>query len=216
MALSLAEAIDRLYDDFAHHPRPTSIACCPCCFDEKDASELLSYGRLRTTPADALRPYAASVLFTVGGLDDYRHYLPRIMEIACVEGFAFPDFESVVGRLDHAAWTTWPRSERDAVHAFLDAIWEHALFAPDPLLWVDETLCGLGNAVEDLGPYLATWADNLADDRAAQRLLSFLTEDCRVGRDGLLQPTNAYWAKSRRRQVEKWLASPLITEFAGG
>lgn len=214
--MSLADAIDQLYDHFAPYPRPKSIACCPCCFDEDDERELLSYGRLRTTPAEALRSYAASVLFTVGSLDDYRHYLPRIMEIACGEGFAFPDVEGVVGRLGYAEWTTWPQDERDAIETFLRAIWEHALFAPDPVLTVDETLCGLGNAVDDLGPYLATWAQHLSDERAAHRLLEFLAEDCRVGRDGQLQPANAYWPKARRRQVVAWLGSPLITEFAGG
>jgi hypothetical protein len=61
----------------------------------------------------------------------------------------------------------WP--ERGAVRQYLAALWRHVLgvypCTPDP----DATLCGIGGAEDDLGPYLGAGGRRVARGRPAPR-----------------------------------------------
>jgi hypothetical protein len=217
----LAVAINSLYAAFARVPRPSSIDYCQCCFTAEDERAVLTDMPLGQLPAEALRPYAANVMFTVGGVADFRYLLPRLLEVACGEGFSWPDLESVVGRLRFAEWSSWQDEERDAVRNFLAALWANALAGCPDDQDVDTVLCAIGNAEDDLKPYLTEWASALdrPPDRlaAAVQLRSLLESgyrsDCNKRR-----LTNAFW-RDRDRQAEQviaWLSSAdlQLTLFA--
>ncbi|MEV4642089.1 hypothetical protein AB0J80_32545 [Actinoplanes sp. NPDC049548] len=207
MSEPLAATIDSLYATFAPVPRPTAVDYCDCCFTVEEERALLADVPLRQLPADALRPYAANVMFTVGGVDDFRHFLPRLLEIACGEGFSWPDLESVVGRLRFARWDGWPDDQRNAVRDFLTALWNHALTSEPEAEDVDAVLCAIGNAEVDLEPYLTAWTSTLSRPAAAQ-LRSLLEDGCRSDRTGR-RLTNAFWRDrdGQARQVLGWLSS---------
>ncbi|MEU4163417.1 hypothetical protein [Actinoplanes sp. NPDC026670] len=212
MSESLAVAINSLYAVFAGVPRPSSIDYCPCCFTAEDEQAVLTDMPVRQLPAEALRPYAANVMFTVGGVADFRYFLPRLLEIACAEGFSWPDLESVVGRLRFAEWRGWRDEERDAVHDFLAALWSSALTSGPDQEDVDTILCAIGNAEDDLEPYLIEWASALTrpSDRpaATEQLRSLLESGYRSDRNRR-RLTNAFWQDRDRQaqQVVAWLAS---------
>jgi len=205
----LQYAIDQLYDAFAAHRRPRSIEYCPCCFTPDEERELLAHVRLRSLPMDVLRPYAANVMMTVGGTEDFRYFLPRIVEIATLDTFHYPDLEGLTGRLPAAGWTTWPQSEQDAVRAYFRALWDDALFADEPAVGVGEALCAIGSAEDDVTAYLATWTGNLDQPDVVLALRSFVEIECRMDRRGRLRPGNAYWGH-RDRQVTAWLHGPHL------
>jgi len=205
MSTPLMEAIDRLYDEFASHSRPRSIDYCSCCFTPSEEQELLAPVRLRSLPMEALRPYAADVMLTVGGAADLRYFLPRIIEVATLESFLYPDLEGLIGRLPAAEWSTWPQPEQDAVRAYFHALWADALFSAEPAVGVGAALCAIGNAEDDLTPYLTRWTDSLDRASAVQALREFVEHDCRLDRHGRLRPTNAYWAKRAAAPVVDWL-----------
>ncbi|MFI5493994.1 hypothetical protein [Actinoplanes sp. NPDC051859] len=85
MTTPLPAAIDTLYDAFADYRRPSSLDYCECCFEEEERRAVLATVPVRELPAATLRRYAANVLLTVGGVDDFRYFLPRILEIAVGE-----------------------------------------------------------------------------------------------------------------------------------
>ncbi|MET8149635.1 hypothetical protein ACIBSW_23825 [Actinoplanes sp. NPDC049668] len=212
MSESLAAAINSLYAVFARVPRPSSIEYCQCCFTPEDERAVLTDMPVRQLPADALRPYAADVMLTVGGVADFRYFLPRLLEIACGEGFSWPDLESVVGRLRFAGWRSWQDDERDAVRDFLAALWANALAGDPDQEDVDTILCAIGNAEDDLKPYLTEWASALtrptAGPAAAAQLRSLLDGGYRSDR-GKRRLTNAFW-EDRDHQAEQviaWLSS---------
>ncbi|AVT31758.1 hypothetical protein C6361_22360 [Plantactinospora sp. BC1] len=208
MGTALAEAIDRLHVVFGGVPRPSAIDSCPCCFTPDDERKLLAPVPLAELTADDLGDYAAVVLFTVGGVADYRYFLPRMLEIGCTEGFLWPDLEPLLGRLRHAGWRSWPAGERHAVRELLAALWAEVL-ADDPAAVhdVDTVLCAVGNVEDDLTPYLAEWARQLARPTAAAALFDLLAHHCRpAGTTWRLG--NAFWAErgSQAAQVSAWLA----------
>lgn len=205
---ALTSAIDQLYDEFAANPRPRSIDYCPCCFTSDEERAVLALVPLRQVPIDVIRPYAADVMLTVGDAADLRYFLPRIVEIATLETFNYPELEGLIGRLPRAGWTSWPQGEQDAVRAYFQAMWTDALFADDPVVDYDAALCAIGNAEDDLTAYLAPWTDNLDRPDLIMALRGFV-ECCRMDRHGRLRPSNAYWG-DRDRPVVDWLNGPEL------
>lgn len=125
---------------------------CPCCTAPVDHSDLQA-APLRELSADQLRYYALTAMFTWGGLDDFKHFLPRLLELAAVEGFQALDTESLYGRLAYSKFDTWPPTEQAAVRAFAITHWRASLAdesADDP----DAVLTGVMCLGEDLTPYL--------------------------------------------------------------
>src|SRR5262245_26685041 len=94
MRPTLRQAIEGVYTAFLDVPRPTSVDGCPCCIGQKGISILLSKP-LRELSPDDLTHYAASAFLTVGAVEDYLYFLPRILEILATQHDWWPDPEVV-------------------------------------------------------------------------------------------------------------------------
>jgi hypothetical protein len=77
----LRKTIDAVYAAFASVPKPLRIDGCACCVDENEVTVLLTKP-LREISPSALSSYASSVFLTVGDKQDFRYFLPRILEIS--------------------------------------------------------------------------------------------------------------------------------------
>jgi hypothetical protein len=201
----LPAAIDQLYIAFASVRRPTTIDWCHHCRSESDVAGLLDTTPLRKLSAEALQRYAAHVLTTIGGIADFRYFLPRILEIACTGGFTWPDLELLTGRLDLASWTTWTPEETAAIRALFHALWSKTLTAypgdPD----AHSTLNAIGNAGSDLAPYLQEWTASLTRPPSAARLLDLLRySDWRL--DHTAHRASAH-VQDHQMQIAQWANS---------
>jgi hypothetical protein len=204
----LSAAIDRLYEVFAHVPRPSTIDYCDHCFSVDDERALLAPVELRQLSIDVLRPYAANVMLTVGDVDDLRYFVPRILEIACTVEFQWPDLEPLAGRLTTADWRHWPADETAAIGDLWRALWETTLAAFPSNLDIETVLCALANAEDDVRPYLNAWTAALHDPPAAAHLHHLLRDSAGWDRAaGSWRLANAFWG-DRDRQVTAWLAGP--------
>ena len=158
----IATAIEQLYTVFQHYPLPKTTNPCLCCHSV-DAERPLYSRPLRQLRQKDLEQYAGDALLVWGGLNEFRHFLPRIFEIyAFVERFSFPDREIIFGRLGYGEWRTWPQKEQDAVQGFLLALWRAALNEPpsDDLSCAPEIeswLCTLAQTEADLSLYCSEW-----------------------------------------------------------
>ncbi|GAA4953732.1 hypothetical protein [Actinoplanes utahensis] len=207
MTVSLTASITSLYDAFSRVPRPVALDYCACCFNPEEERAVLADVPLRSLPVEALRPYTANVIFNVGGPADLRYFLPRMLEIAAGDGFDRPDLEPLLNRMYHAGWHRWQPGERDAVRAFLTALWAEERNG--------DVLCAIGNAEDDLTPYLAAWLSALTDPATrpaeAAHLLTLLRDDYERGRKGP-RLVNAFWdgRPDQHAQVLAWLAGPEL------
>src|SRR5580704_16052492 len=120
MNSQLQTAIENVYAAFKDIPKPQSVDGCPCCIDEKGISILLTKP-LRELSPDDLTHYAASVFLTVGSVEDFLFFLPRILEILALNSEWWPDPEVVGRALLTSGFHTWPSNKSQAVSNYFDA-----------------------------------------------------------------------------------------------
>jgi len=117
--MHLENTIEALYETFADYPFKSSMEGCPCCVSGSD-KEKIHTASLRDLAAGDLSRYAHKAMTTWGDTDDFRHFLPRILELLAADQFD----SAVLRKLDHGQWKTWPVNEQAAIGDFLVAWWE--------------------------------------------------------------------------------------------
>src|SRR5262249_48655731 len=137
------------------------IAGCPHCVSRVD-SDALHLRALDVLTPDDVRYYATKAMTTFGDVDDFKHFLPRLLELLAHElelavlGF---DAEILGGKLALAGYASWPARERESVGRLFNAMWT-ALLARFPTQLEAETfLCTLAQFTATLDGYLAAWRD---------------------------------------------------------
>ncbi len=199
----LQAAIENVYAAFKDIPKPQFVDGCPCCIDEKGISVLLAKP-LRELSPDDLTHYAASVFLTVGSVEDFFFFMPRILEILALNSDWWPDPEVVALALGNSGFHTWPSNKSEAVSNYFDAkIVE--LLEKDHTGWdIDSWICALGRLGIDLTPFLRKIAAN------PLRLIEYYEVNSDQINDGKL--SNGFWddAPKEHRQVVEWFQSAEI------
>ena len=216
MSEDLTATINALYRTFGRVPKPRSVESCPHCADPGEP-DLLQPVPLRGLTVKDLRTYAGRALTTIGGVDDFRYFLPRLLEIASDgEGFSYPDLATVLGKLHYGKWTSWAEDEQQAVRGYLHALWARTLTRdPDGTDVADDTydagtvLSAIALLEDDLTPYLAAWDEALdqPDDLTAALQLEKLSRDGRRVKRGVPQLTTPYLdgRADQAGQILAWL-----------
>lgn len=157
----LEEAIEGLYVAFSGYPLPEDTMPCGCCHGPS-ANELLHGAPLRELQWKHLAGYSTEAIMVWGDLDCYKHFLPRIFELALTSGewHKTPNPERVFGILRYGQWRTWPCQEQESVERMLRAVWETVrsnLPIEGGYIDVDQWLCCISQCEDDLKPYLDQW-----------------------------------------------------------
>ncbi len=124
--VELSRAVAALYDAFDAYPLRERVDSCPHC--QLDAVERQLHVRpLREMTWGDLGTYSFKAITSFGDEDDLKHFLPRVLELYVLDHPGAPySLTMFLGKLDHAAWTTWPAAETAAIRHFVDA-WKQAL-----------------------------------------------------------------------------------------
>ena len=138
----LDSAIEQLYSLFLRYHKRSTILGCPCCVDRKDEKRLHSKP-LRELTADDLYEFAFSSLYTWGELEDFKHFLPRLFELAATEDHLPFNHEILFGKLSYGGFNGWPPDEQAAVTKYFIAAWESLLASDSDSYDMDAWLCGL-------------------------------------------------------------------------
>lgn len=148
-------AVEGLYRTFARYPLRACIEGCPHCRLE-DAEARLHTAPLRALSPDDLAAFASKAMTTFGDVDDFRHFLPRLAELATFRtGWELPQ---LCRKLVYAHWESWAEPERAAIEAWLQALervvaTDGSDIAIDPRDVVDASAV-LGRNLE---PLIARW-----------------------------------------------------------
>jgi hypothetical protein len=154
---------------------------------------------------EQLSGYASSVFLTAGSVDDFRYFLPRILDVSLHEPSWWPDREVVLSRLADANWLTWDRSELDALYRLFHAAFIAAMNGEeDPVADIDSWICGLALAGADLSLFLK----ELQEPSRIEILVAFFQDNAKSVATGTLQ--NAFW------QGHHTAAAPVATWFNSG
>jgi hypothetical protein len=198
--IALHAAIDGLYATFASYPLKRVIVGCPHCVSRAD-SDTLHVRALDALTPDDVRYYATKAMTTFGDVEDFKHFLPRLLELlareveaeGAEEDLGFNE-EILGGKLALAGYAGWPAVEREAVERFLDALWG-ALLARFPTHLDAETfLCFLAQFTT-LDRYLARWRGTHTRPALAHAVVAVYAPY-----------RSSFWPAPARRRFENWLA----------
>jgi hypothetical protein len=125
----LEEAVDGLYRAFARYPRRAAIEVCPHCVGRED-QDTLARLPLRSLSCAQLSRFGFKAMTTWGTPDDYKHFLPRILELASTpEAADWPglDMQLIASKLQLAGCASWASPELAALRDFISALRETIL-----------------------------------------------------------------------------------------
>lgn len=202
---SLDNAIDELYAAFSRVPKPQHIDGCECCADEDDLRRLLSFP-VREIPPDVLSPYAASALLTVGSVEDYLFFIPRILHVHVIDGSFWPD-PAITGRaISQTNPGDWPEPRRNALISFFGNVVRHSL-DPDRHHQIDDWLCTIANT----GLPTSTYLSDISQSQDA--VLAYFNENAAQLPQRKL--SNSFWElpNSGHDEIVDWFYSTNIRKI---
>ncbi len=80
MASDIHKCIKELYHVFAPYLLNVHVDTCPCCISSRDKA-VVSRKQLNELNYDELYRYTFKAMSTWGDVDDFKHFLPRILEL---------------------------------------------------------------------------------------------------------------------------------------
>ncbi|MBO9709174.1 MAG: hypothetical protein J7521_13290 [Caulobacter sp.] len=159
--IRLAAALEAAYDALSPYPVPTRLDAAPGRRPARILADLTS-APLRELPCERIGSYAGWAITTVGVSRDYKHFLPRLLELSVEGGCAYVGLEPfmLAGKIVHAGFGDWRPVERAAIGEVFHAAWLRSLDLPLVEAEAENWLCGdliLGGRLPDR---LAAWLAN--------------------------------------------------------
>jgi hypothetical protein len=188
----LGAAVESLYQVFGRYPLPARIDYCDHCVTPDQAAALHRVP-LRELSGDQLGTYAWKSFSTWGDLPDFKHFLPRLLELLTAGQLDDP---WIVLHKIGLRWQEWPADERAAVEAHLRAWWRGTLTRFPAPFDAATMLMAIGATELDIDPFLADW-ETASTESAARHLAEYV-------RQGDPAPGATF---------ERWLAGPAPTRM---
>lgn len=211
--LTLNESLEALYAAFADVKKPSFIEGCPCCIEDKGVDVLLSRP-LRELSESELSSYSFSAFKTVGSVQDYLYFLPRIMEFSILIPHWWPEPEITGLAISETRPLEWRQDRLEALQAVLAARIQTALAdvecGTDHL---DSWLCAASHIGLSVQPFLT----QIESSRV--HILELYSDNEEALEKGTL--ANPFWDvptldnKSKppclgHDQIVAWLKSPVV------
>jgi hypothetical protein len=126
MTDKLKISIEKLYDIFAKYQGLSKLEGSPLYDDLETWNKQLRSKKLRELTDEDLSLFAGKVILTWGDENDYRFYLPRILELTAELKTPY-DIWTLYSRLEDANWKTWNADELTAINDFTIELWNNLL-----------------------------------------------------------------------------------------
>lgn len=132
--MDLKEATENVYARFSKYHVEGNLRArsCDCCVTDKAIRQLLSKP-LKKLNEDDLRWFMSKAMTTFGNVQDYKHFLPRILELMQYPNSDFIEDFIIYEKLNYSEWETWDVHEIDAIDNYFLALWVDTLKSEDIL-----------------------------------------------------------------------------------
>lgn len=193
---ALQTAIEQLYDVFALYALRAPIYGCPCCVKKDDIKRLQSKP-LHQLDEDDLSRYSTKAMTTWGDEYDFKHFLPRILELLATGYSVGFGADFLPNKLNYAQWQSWPEDEKNAGQNFLLALWKFVLAGGETGDSANNWIDAISQVMDDATPFLRAWEENSSTE-AYEILLEFC-----AGYD--MSPSSP--------QVQNWMRSDKLLQL---
>lgn len=119
-------SIKKLYDLFAKYQGLSKLEGSPLYDDLETWNKQLRSKKLRELTDEDLSLFAGKVILTWGDENDYRFFLPRILELTAELKTPY-DIWTLYSRLEDANWKTWNADEQTVINDFTIELWNNLL-----------------------------------------------------------------------------------------
>jgi hypothetical protein len=132
MTAELKIAVERLYEVFAVYPANPNMIGSPLLEDLPKMNSELTGKPLRSLTSGDLFHFLMDVMYTWGDTPDFKHFLPRILELTALRDS--PDYEIglISKKLELTEWSFWPPQEYEAVLFFYISLWKDLMQEVEP------------------------------------------------------------------------------------
>ncbi|MCA8829259.1 hypothetical protein [Hymenobacter pini] len=202
---TLAVAVEQLYRVFARYLLKAFIDGSPVYADTLPAwNHALAARPLRQLSVDDLLIFYFKAMTTWGDVDDFRHFLPRILDLLTSLDTGWEEWVAL-DKLRYGQWHTWPAAEQAAVRAYLLALWQYLLTTDHDMADAvfGDYLEAIAHVYPDFSELLRYW-EAAPGPHALRRLVHFVEWNARRL---LRQKQLSSWADSTETgtQFVQWL-----------
>ncbi|MEX0968168.1 MAG: hypothetical protein WD077_13085 [Bacteroidia bacterium] len=158
----MEEIIDKSYEIFKKYKATAPLdACTECCLTKNQESELVSLS-VRHIPFDLLYDYNTAAKTEKPDIQEFKHFLPRFLELTKELKFLHHDEELVFSRFDYYDKDEWSNDELDVLKEFANAFFQYCLtvYSLPELARIDGILVMLHKIKIDIHILLAEWTIN--------------------------------------------------------
>lgn len=109
---TLNQSLNALYTIFSSYTINENFRdrACQCCVTNKEIQSLLSKP-LKQLSGDDIEHFSRSAITTYGDVEDYKHFLPRILELIQLPNSNVLDDFTTFEKLNYSSWLTWSEEE---------------------------------------------------------------------------------------------------------
>lgn len=204
---ALHEAIEKLYATFAKYPLLHPVLGCPHCVF-KDDQERIASKELRQLDSSDLEKFAWKAMTTWGGEDDFKHFLPSILELIVSderEQKYLLNCSVIFGKLNYCK--VWSEQEQEAITNYLLAYWRLILVDRperegdcwEAGVYLEDVADRLG----DITPYLNIWREMLPAPSSLRHLAAMIYNHSCPWKSRLIQ----------NEQIWAWLCEDSTKEM---
>ncbi|PKV48094.1 hypothetical protein ATE84_0082 [Aquimarina sp. MAR_2010_214] len=200
MKTRLDKAIDNLYNVFSkYHLDVIKLRdhSCPCCVTDEEIREIVMKP-LKQLSENELGHFSRSAISTFGTIEDYKHFLPRILELMQYPKsdflFDFTYFE----KLNYSEWETWPIEEQNAIEDYFTVLWYSIINDKNT---TDYQIDGVLDIILKYG-YLDMALSEWSKSETLKSTL-FIVE-------GVLNGFNFKLSDKKYNKVSEWLSSEIV------
>lgn len=128
METNLNIAIKNLYTVFEKYTIKGSLRerSCSCCVSKTDIELLLS-NDLFSLSIDEIGFFMRKAITTFGNVNDYKHFLPRILELMQFKNNDVLDDFLIFEKLNYSNWKSWDSSEVEVIQDYFTLLWTNTI-----------------------------------------------------------------------------------------
>lgn len=213
MTTQLNNSIQNLYTVFAVYPGNANMHGSPIYTDLKQWNPALFAKPLQLLSSEDLALFTGKAMTTWGEIDDFKHFLPRMLELTARLDIPF-DVGILYNKVDYADWNNWNSTEQNALKEFNSALWSDLLSNESDKAETEfESYFGaLANFFPDLSDMLSAWINN--DSYSSLLHLANYVHD---NFNRLFLKSSVGLKEEHTVELKKWLISkPVIDKLTTG